>query len=331
MAGPLTVVVLIVAGHEPDATTQALVRAMDDAIGPTVVVDLRETPVEPDGDQAVALEAGAHASALAELEFDQAGGRHVRLRVHLAASDRWLERQVAFEASDADAERGRTLGYVLAAMLPSRAPDVSLDTPPQPAAPPAPPEPGPSATSAEAGEAPRRVGDSAPSLAFDLMALVATGFDDIGDTFGGGLAAHWFPEPHVSLRLGVSLRGGNFEPANGIMLNFAGAAGVAWHPWRAVRHRPFGMSVRLDYLVGGQSLTHYSTGGPSDPQVTWSRSLAAVDGFVDGTFRFAPGADFVLGLGIEYALGATYIDHGGGQVELPVLQAVAESGLRVEF
>jgi hypothetical protein len=332
MAGPFTVVVLIVAGHEPEAATQALVRAVHDAMGPSVLVDVSETPVEPDGDEAVAFEASAHANALAEVQEDEEGGRRVRLRVHVAGSDRWLERQIAFEASDADSERGRTLGYVLAAMLPSRAPEASLEPPPPTVAPAASPAPRPTATSAGTGETPRPARGSTPSLAFDVVALATTAFDAAANALGGGVTAQWFPQQHVSLRLGFTTRGGTVEAANGSTLDFAGVAGLEWHPWRALRGGPLGLAFRADYLCEYQSLTHYPTGIPGDLEATQSRWVSAVDAFADGSVRVADGLELVVGLGIEDAFRPIDVEVGGTQVAtIPALRAVAETGLRIEF
>jgi hypothetical protein len=133
------------------------------------------------------------------------------------------------------------------------------------------------------------------------------------------VAVHWFLHPRVSVRLGFAVRRGDVDPANGIMVSFAGEAGVEWHPWRAFRGRPFGMSIRVDYVATEQSLTPYS------------RGVSGLDGFVEGTLQFAPDADFLLGVGVEQLLGVAYIENGGATVALPALRGVVEGGLRLEF
>ena len=428
MAGLFTVVVLIVAGHEPDAMTQALARAVDDAIGPNVRVDVRETPVPANTDEAALLERGAHASALAEIESEAGDNHRVRLRVHLAANGRWFERHVLFGAADADAERGRALGYALAAMVPPPAvppptvppptaspstvppPTVPPSAPPLPAGfPPGPPPPAvppsagpppgpppptvppsagpppgsppptvppsagpPSAGSppgsptptvpARASEAPpesRRRPEvptsvpatrsmppsaetsesvpeltpgSTPTLAFDFLGLVALDPDGAATVAGGGVTGQWFPHRHFSLRLGFIIRGGTVEVANAAILDFAGGAGLAWHPWRAVRGRPFGLAVRADYLVEYLSMTRYPTGAPGVVEETQSRAVSAVDAFVEGSVRLASGLELVIGLGIEDDFSPTYITVRAAQVAtIPELRAMAETGLRIGF
>jgi hypothetical protein len=220
------------------------------------------------------------------------------------------------------------LGEPSALPEPSAPPPASL--PPVPAAPAPPtapvavapaaePKPKSTAISVQNPEPAQPVAGRLPSLAFELQGRAAIGFDATGFDAGGGLAVHWFAQPHVSVRVGIAVRGADVDPANGILVSIAGEAGVAWHPWRAVRGRPFGMSVRFDYLAMEQLLTPYH------------RENSALDGFIDGTFRFASDADFVLGLGVEQWLGVTYIENGRARIALPALRGVAESGLRLEF
>ncbi len=358
MADPLTVVVLIVAGHAQDATKQALVRAVDDAIGPSVVVEVRETPTEPDNDEAVGLEHSAHAIALAELELEDVATHRMRLRVHLAESGRWIERQVIFGAADADAERGRALGYAVATMVPYRATEAfSLAGPraPTPSPPPPPPPPPPAAqpplpppptratapssdpsvplaTSAEVKESNRSLIEGARVFSVDVVAVGAAGFTgDSVDEIGGGVAAQWFLYPHIALRLGLTMRGGSVEAANGTTLSIAGSAGLAWHPWRTGRGKPFGLGVRVDWLVLDESLKHYPT-GPQDSQDSDARPVTAVDALVDAYIRVAGGVAWVVGLGIENDFGQTRVEFSGMQVAtIPALHGIAESGIRLEF
>ncbi len=134
MADPLTLLILVAAGELTDSTTHGIAAAAREALGPSAHVVVGETRSEPDDAQALAREKGEHADAVVELHWLNAHHRRAALRVHLARSGKWVERQMTFRTSDADSERGRTLGLAIASILPeapsSAAPEEATVGPP---------------------------------------------------------------------------------------------------------------------------------------------------------------------------------------------------------
>ena len=118
MADAATLVVLVAAGAARDPTTVAMTAAARDALG-GAAVEVRETRVLPNDEAALAAEANVHAEAVVEVGWADGRHRQATLRLHIAtAGGRWIERVVRFKPSDAYAERGRTLGFAVASMLP---------------------------------------------------------------------------------------------------------------------------------------------------------------------------------------------------------------------
>ncbi|MDP9149257.1 MAG: hypothetical protein M3O36_04855, partial [Myxococcota bacterium] len=117
MADPLIVIVFVAAGGAADATTHAMERATHDALGLEAHVEVHETEIVPSDLDVLITEQRAHAAAVVELTWAEQG-RQARLRVHVAQSGRWISRSIGFLPSDADAERGRTIGFAVASMLP---------------------------------------------------------------------------------------------------------------------------------------------------------------------------------------------------------------------
>jgi hypothetical protein len=111
-------------------------------------VELRATRDLPSDGLAIAAEQQAHADAVAEVTWSDGAHRQARLHVHLARTGRWVDRSIGFQPSDADAERGRTIGFAVASMIPeapgaAEAEPPVAPWPPSPPAPPAPPAPPP--------------------------------------------------------------------------------------------------------------------------------------------------------------------------------------------
>src|SRR5258708_29822274 len=118
MTGRAARVVLVGAGEASDPTPSAMDRATRGA-AEAATVDVREArSPSPTDDEALALEKTLPPTAVVELRWTDAAHRKALLRVHLSLESRWVERTVAFKPSDAIAERGRTLGFAVAAMMP---------------------------------------------------------------------------------------------------------------------------------------------------------------------------------------------------------------------
>lgn len=120
MADAATLIVLVAAGDAADATTHAMARATREALGPTAHVIVRETPGEPADADVAATERSDNPDAVVELSWigpRESRHRQATVRVHLRTG-KWVDRWITFRPTDADAERGRTVGFAIASILP---------------------------------------------------------------------------------------------------------------------------------------------------------------------------------------------------------------------
>jgi hypothetical protein len=117
VADPISLILLVAVGEASTGQARALVEAARETLT-NVAVQTLETRGLPDDDGALAVERAAHAAALVELVWTDAGHRVARVRVHLAASRRWVERSFAFGPADPPSEQGRAMGFAVATMLP---------------------------------------------------------------------------------------------------------------------------------------------------------------------------------------------------------------------
>ncbi len=117
MADPLTLVILLAAGEAASPTASAMAQGARDAFA-GVVAEVQESPTVPTDADALTVEGESHPDAVAELVWHDVDRRHATLRVHLRQGRRWIERSFVFGASDPAVERGRTLGFAVASILP---------------------------------------------------------------------------------------------------------------------------------------------------------------------------------------------------------------------
>ena len=311
MAAALTLIVLVAAGEANDRATLAMERAARGALAPDTRLEIREARGAPSDAEALADERRAHADVVAEILWSDPTHRRATLRLHFAGSSRWIDRSIGFAASDADAERGRTVGFALLSMLPETPPATPIPTPT------------PTPTPIPPGSP-----DHLPSALVEVTGLGAIGGDANGLGAAGG--AHWFALRPLSLRVGGGVLAGSLARVQGTTTTAFASAGLSLHPWRAVPDRPFGLSVRVDYLVLRQSITHFS---PDDPSpATLARWLSGVDAAVEVEWLFAKDVGALLGAGIVDVFDATFVDLRDVRVAtIPPVRGFAEAGLRIRF
>jgi hypothetical protein len=251
MADAATLIVLVAAAEATDPTTHAMARATKDALGPAARVVVRETPGDPGDAEAIAAERAENADAVVELSWIASReGRHrqASVRMHLRNSGRWVDRWITFRPTDADAERGRTLGFAIASILPEAAtpgspsspspastvgtttptppaPDgAAPETAPAPTPPPPPPPSAPPPPTASPAPPPPPSSSTSPAPPVrpenppgepdekpplvTVEGLVAVFGADAFGGAGGGVAGEYFVLPYLSVRLGGSLRQG---------------------------------------------------------------------------------------------------------------------------
>jgi hypothetical protein len=332
MGVPLTVVVLVASGGGAEPATLAIERAAHEALGHGARVVICESAGAPTDGEALAS-APAGEGSVVEVIWGDAAHRVASLRVHVNGRTRWVERTIGFGSADAEGERGRTIGFTLAAMVPE--PEGLT----QPSPPPSAPVAAPPLPAAPASKAAPDVDDESAlgpisrhevRYTLDLFGLAATALGGDVQTAGGGAALETFLTSFFALRIGGSVRAGSIGGARAHVLALLGSGGIALHPWRTGPSRFFGASVRADYVIMNQSVTHASPAG-SDVS-TRARPLSGFDVFFDTEWRLATGADLFAGAGVESVLATTYVDLNGSRMAtLPPWAALADAGLRLGF
>jgi hypothetical protein len=263
-----------------------MVRSVEDALGGRARVVLRTVDSLPADAAALALSRDAGADAVAEVRWLDAQRQQASVHVHVADEPSWRERLVGFAAADAPVERGRTIGFTIASMIP----DLSDATEPAPSSPPVPPAPplvsssppipgaasGPPPTAAPAA-VPRPAREREPLGAVELVLVDAWSPDGSASSLGASLAAEARLGSSWSARLSFGWRAGDLAPAGARALVLSMAPEMAWRPLDASRERPFGLGLRAGYAVLLQRLTR-AVDGATPPAQWQSAARAAIEG-----------------------------------------------------
>jgi hypothetical protein len=321
MSTALTLVVLIASGAAgggaSDPSAGAMVRAARHALGAATRVIVRDLPPSLDDADAVAMGHALGADVVVELAWGDAARRRATVRVHADAAPRWIDRDIGFDAGDADRERGRTLGFAVASMLPEREGAPPRDEIPDDDAPEA-RDPGPTP---EVRPRPRA------RFAVDALGAGSIGVAGYADAVGGAVRAAWYVGPRFALRAGGAFRTGSIVAADGTLRSVALSAGVGWRAVIPSSRAPLGAGLRADAVLLRDIVAR--SGGGEPAQGRW---LPAVDLTLEGTYRAFDPVSFVFAGGAELAFGATDVLVAGRQVAaIPPLRLVGEVGIRLEF
>jgi hypothetical protein len=370
MSAPITLILLVAAGSGSDPTTHTMVATTRDALGPSARVAVRETRSEPSDAEALAVEQSDRANAVVEVAWGDSRHRQAKLRMHVARNDRWIDRLIAFRPSDVDSERGRTIGFAIASILPEAPIEGSESNASTASAPPAGASPGSTSTPEAEAEtpkpppaelpAPATVGSLPPStpssppesqITVNDAATVAAKDANSVATMRPLLAVDV-----LAMGLGI---GGDAE-------GFGGGAALLWF-----FQRPFSLRVGGGIRGGNVRAAHATTltasvsvgtvfhawrstgsrpfGGslrvdcllleqamthfvPGGSNQSRDQLRPGLDVFADGSWRLAPDVEAILGLGLEEVFVPTYVALQGARVAtLPALRAGAEAGLRLRF
>jgi hypothetical protein len=166
-------------------------------------------------------------------------------------------------------------------------------------------------------------------LVVDVVGLGTVGFGGSAEGLGAAAAVQWFAVPYLSVRLGAGALGGTISQAEATTLYLLGTAGIAVHPFRARAGRPFGLSLRADYVGMRQSISSFA--GEAGP-TSFERWLSGADVVVEGDWLFASDVELVLGLGIADVFAPTYVNvQGGWSGSIPPVRGLAEAGFRLRF
>jgi len=324
----VSVLVIVASGEPADGSTQAMEQALRGALGREVEVAVRSASEGASDESLVATANNEHAALLVVVAWSERP-RRATLRIVKPTDGRWTDREIRFDSADVATERGRTVGFALASMVPEDALSPPPDRPPTPA-PSSSAIPPPSATAARPAEAQAPPYLPGPNpLALEAAALAVTAPGGYGGGLGGVFAVRVPLAGAFAVRGAMSVRGGEVAPAQATSRVIVGGAGVAWQPWLDARRR-WALGARFDALVIHHDLGHLSE---DDPEIAHlSRFLPGFDVAIEGGYRFADRAAFVGAAGTEVALGTTDVVVREHQVaSLPPVRVLAELGLRVSF
>jgi hypothetical protein len=297
--------IFIAASDSDSPTSEALLRALTDALGPTSRVTLRGVRSPPDDETIVEEVRSAEATAAVRLVWDDPG--RVALHVYLAKGDETFDQNLSFQPSDPAEERGRALGFVIAShLLPPvrRAPVATVGT---------------ARPAAEARWA---------LEGFGIAAVAPIG---AGGGFGGAFGVRWRAGERWGVRAGALVRSGSVPSAQATSVGVGASLGCNLVLLTAAN----GLSLggRAEAMLLYDKLTHLSTNHPS-PVGAMSHSgvLPGAAAFAELEWRLAAATAIHFGLGVEVAFGTTdIIVEGIKEASIGALRGVAELGLRTRF
>jgi hypothetical protein len=332
LLGAVTVLVVVATGaagaaSEPpaagpkDPTTRAMEKALRTALGADAVVTVRRAAGSSE-DELLTWAVGERANLLGIVTWSDEQRRATLRFVH-PSEGRWADREIKFDASDVPTERGRTVGFAFASMVPDDA------IPPRAAAPPAPAAPAPPAPErpiVPPPTSPRRAPDR---WSLEAGATAASGINGFGGGFGGLAALRYRIAPSLAIRVAFTAREGDVSPASATARTYLGGAGIAWQTWVGAPQR-FGVGARADALLLAHEMVHLSADDTAPTHLT--RVLPAGDLALEGSWRFVEQAGLFVSFGTEVAFGRTDVYVRDRLVaELAALRIFGEAGVRVSF
>jgi hypothetical protein len=325
----VSVVVVVAAGDPDDGSSRAIEQALRTALGADASVELRSA-AEPEAAAAIAASATTDTTTLVGVVAWS--DRQRRVTIHFSNREgRATDREIRFDPYDAPAERGRTVGFALASMVPASAFDERAA--PKTTAPAAAPLAlAPTGSAPADPAAPNEAPPTLPrpnGMALDAAAVATTALEGFGGGLGGAFAFRLPLVGATGARVALGARTGEVGPAQATSRTLSGAVGLTWQPWLDARRR-WAAGARIDALVLHQELTHLSDDDPSG--VSLARFVPGADAALEGAFRFADRALVVVAVGSEVALGKTSVVVRGREVaSLSPVRLFGEMGLRVSF
>lgn len=351
MSLSLVVVILIASSDAADPATKALTATTQAALGTDAIVVVREVERMPADDDAVKLEGTLGAGALVEISWPDPKGERAHVHLHVRdASPAWADRDVGFTVADAPRERGRTVGYTVAAMLPSPAEAEAGATGIAPAAtaeatsppPPANPtagvaEPKPAAArpaaaardtrdtrdtrdARDAHEAPRA---TAARFAVDVSALGTSGLGGDAGGAGGELAGRFSFVPRVWAYAAGSATFGRL--ATGISSNVERlGAGLLFQPFAG--DGPLELGVGAALIATRVGLVRESVSMRGD------RWISAAQLRLEGVWWWTRPLGLVASATGELGFGTTEVTVDGAKAAtIPLARGLFAVGLRARF
>ena len=283
-----------------------MVTAARKALGAGALVTVREADPFPTDDAAE-----KEADVVAEVTWSTAP---VGAHLHVHAKAGWLDRDIGFADADAEEDRGRTVGYVVASIVPEIEPP-----PPAPVI----------VTPPPAKDVPQPPPPARAWFVVDAYGVGASGVGNDGAGLGLGAGGSFGVrlQPSFGVRVFADYRaaevvGFRAQGASATMLRIGAGAFLT-----AFEVGFLQLGVRLDGAAGHLSVARSPT--PTDKRGRWLPTLAVL-GEVVG--RLGQNAALFASIGPEWALGTTTVAQNGETVAvLPRLRALTSVGLRVGF
>ena len=329
----VSVLVVVASGDPGDGSTRAIEQALRTALVRDATIVVRTAERDTSDESVASMGRTEHATLLGVVSWSDRQ-RRVTIRFVKLPDGRWTDREVKFDAGDVPTERGRTVGFTLASMMPDEAfADREAAPSPAPAPPPPPPPPAPSGGAAPAPPAADRPPAPLPRpnpLALDATAVVVSVPNGYGGGVGGQFAFRLPLTGALGARAALAARGEAIGPAQATSRLISAGVGLAWQPWLVPAHHRWAAGVRVDGLLLYLDVAHLSE---DDLQAAHlSRVLPGLDAALEGTFRFSDHAALVGALGTEVSFGRTEVYvHERPAASLPPAKVLAEVGLRVSF
>jgi hypothetical protein len=323
-----SIIVLHVASAEVDtATTGAIARALDQAMDAAGTVSIRALSGSTPAPDLSAACGEAGVTGAATVVWAAAERQEATVQVRHCATGETSRFRLSFASGDPTAERGRSVGFVIASALHTAAPPPVLDARAPPASP-APPTPAQRPVVALTAQDPPR-SPVTRGRALEALLLVGVPLGGDGDGIGGGLAGRLAGPRGWGARLGLQARSGQINAAQASIFEAGLTTGVTYtvHP-EASGLTP-AVGLRLDVSLLYEAITHFSSDDP-DP-VRRQRLFPGGAGMVELTWPLGP-LDLHLGTGLQVAFAvADVLVRGIKVAEIPAWRATVEAGFRVDF
>jgi len=342
-AAPL-IVILIAAGEGQSPSTQALLASARQALGDQATVGAREASDSPADLTATARQLAA--AAVAQSTWLNQTHTRARIRVRVMGSEGELRRDVAFSPSDDETERGRTLGFTIASMLPDAGFPTSGPTPATPdhrATALSPTSGGQPATARTDSGRPRPdaalvspegtppgPGTTTPPRrpwSLTLGILGAVGADGPGGGVGGGARLALETAPDLSIHAGLVARKGQLDAVAGDQVMAALQVGALWRP--TVTTGAGASRVGLGLRADGMAILQAASRNDGDGTKWDQRVVPGADLLVQVDFAPRPGLWLVASAGAEVTLGRTDVLIGERRATtIAALRFVSELAVR---
>lgn len=305
----------IVAPADGAAITDAMIAATAEGLPDGSTVRVVERPT-------------AKADVVVRVRWSDDAHRRAVLTVR-TTDGRESERTFSFDAADPEAERGRTLGFALVAMVPEEMRSAPPEPPPAPPPPLATPQPSAAVESAAPPSA--RDESAARSVArsrvwLDALGHASAGIAGSAGGIGGALAVR-VRLGSIALRVGGAARAGDVDEANASSATLRGDAGLAYSTVLVDPHLLVG--ARSSLVVLRHTLRRAEADGATS---SGSHTLGGVELVAEVSYAFSPWFALTAGAGTEVAFGVTRVRVGTARVaEIPPVRLIGEAGARFAF